>query len=199
MTTAQTTMVGFHFRFQLRMNWAGLVAVFDERALQLGCPPPGPALRPWAARATVSGTIDGRLRQGGRRYDVVLYSQEHVPLDVQLGLTDQHPRVRFRVDPGFASSWCSSDTLGLSSAGIFVPEQRTMDGKTTLPAVFVARLDLWPVLMQVANIASGAPVPENKELPGAPGWTFEGSSGADQPELIHALAGLSFTITPMEV
>lgn len=36
-------MVGFHFRIDVRPDWKGLVAVFDERRL-LGCRPPGPEL-----------------------------------------------------------------------------------------------------------------------------------------------------------
>lgn len=191
------TIVGYHFRFDLRPNWTSLVDAFDERADVLGCGRPGPSLRPRAARVVVSGTIDERLRRGRLRYDVVLHGSAHEVTDIFLGRTEEHIRVRFGVGPE-AGPWCSRETLGLSSAGLFIPEQRTADDKKTLPAAFVAKLDLWDTLARVARVVAGEPVPDASGFPGAPGWTFLGTPGAPQPVLDHPHAGLSFTITPME-
>ena len=190
-------VLGFHFRFQLRVDWRGVAPVFDERAKLLGCPAPGGTLRPRAERATISGTIDHRLRQGGLRYDFVLYDRDGLVVDVQLGRTGEPVGIHFGVDPRTSGDWCSRDTLRFSSAGLFVPEQRTADNTRTLPAAFVARVDLWTTLSGLAAIGAGAPVPESLELPSAPGWKFLGASNNLQPELSHPLAGLSFTITPM--
>ncbi len=190
-------MLGFHFEFQLRVGWHLLGRVFDERAKLLGCPPPGGTLRPRVFRATVSGTIDQRLRQGALRYDFVLYSYDGLVLDVQLGRTGDPIGIRFGVDARTAGDWCSHDTLGFSSAGLFIPEQRTADDTKTLPAAFLAKLDLWSTLPSLAAIATGAPVPETLELPSAPGWRFVGASNDLTPALEHSLAALSFVITPM--
>lgn len=127
-------MIGFHFRFQLRVDWPGLAHVFDERARLLGCPPPGDSLRPRAGRVTVSGTVDQRLREGGLRYEFVLYTLDGVVVDVQLGRTGEPLGIRFGVDPRTQGEWCSNDTLNFSSAGLFIPEQRTADQTRGLPA-----------------------------------------------------------------
>lgn len=193
------SIVGYHFRFDLRPNWRALVPVFDERARLLGCNPPGLDLQPRATRAVVSGVVDERLRRGRLRYDVVLYGSANEVVDLRLGETDGHVRIRFNVSHAEPGTWCSRDTLGVSSAGIFVPEQRTADNTRTLPAAFVARLDLWDTLARVAAIVAGAPVPPTAEFPGAPGWRFLGQSNDPKPVLDHAVAGLSFNITPLEV
>ncbi len=191
-------IVGFCFRFDLRPNWNELVTVFDERARLLGCRVPGPDLQPRATRAVVSGVVDERLRRGRLRYDVVLHGSAHEVVDVRLGQTEEHIRIRFGVGSALPGTWCSGDTLGISSAGLFVPEQRTADNTRTLPAAFVARLDLWDTLSRVAKIVAGDAVPETGEFPGAPGWKFLGQSNDPKPVLDHPLAGLSFSITPME-
>lgn len=190
-------MLGFHFRFQLRVNWRGVSSVFDERAKLLGCSPPGESLRPRAGRATVAGTIDTRLRRGALRYDFVLYSLDGLIVDVQLGRTDHPLGMRFGVDPRTSGDWCSDDTLGFSSAGLFVPEQYSTDRSRKLPAASIAKLDLWSTLSSLAAIAAGGPGPDAQELASAPGWTFVGAPNDPEPELRHAFAGLSFTITPM--
>jgi hypothetical protein len=190
-------VLGFHFRFQMRVNWPGLVPVFNERASLLGCAPPGPALQPRATRVIVSGAIDKRLREGGLRYEYVLYGAEGQVVDVQLGRTGEPLGIHFGVDPRTAGAWCSDDTLGFSSAGLFVPEQRTADGERLLPASFVAHLDLWTTLSSLAEIAFGGPTPERNDLPSAPGWRLTAAPQEREPELVHALAGLSFTLAPM--
>lgn len=192
------SMVGFHFRLDLRLNWKDLVAVFDDRARLLGCSPPGSTLKPRATRAVVSGTIDERLRRGRLRYDVVLHGSAHELVEVHLGRTEEHIRLRFGVGERVPETWCSNDTVGLSSAGLFVPEQRTADNARTLPASFIARLDLWETLSCVARVANGAPVPDAREFTSAPDWKYVGDSNDPKPVLDHPLAGLSFTITPME-
>jgi hypothetical protein len=190
-------MVGFHFRFQLRIDWPALVNLFDERAKLLGCVPSGMPPRPRAHRATVSGTIDKRLERGGLRYDFVLYSQEGQIVDVQLGRIGDPIGIRFGVDARASGDWRSHDTLGFSSSGLFMPEQRTVDDKATLPAAYIARIELWSTLSSLAAIATGAPVPSSLELATAPGWRFSGASNDLNPALHHPLAGLSFDITPM--
>jgi hypothetical protein len=192
------SIVGFHFRFDLRLNWKDLVGVFDERAKLLGCTAPGASLKPFAERAVVSGTVDERLTSGKLRYDIVLHRNIHEVVDVRLGITGEHIHIRFGVGERIPETWCSNETVGLSSAGLFVPEQRTADNSRNLPAVFFARLDLWDTVARLAKVACGAPVPDTGEFPGAPDWKFLGQSNDRKLVLDHPLAGLSFSITPME-
>lgn len=191
-------MLGYHFRVQIRVAWPLLGPLFDQRARLLGCPTPGGTLKPFGVRATISGTIDQRLRQGRLRYDVVLYGEQNQPADVQFGLTDPNLQVRFGVDERARGDWSSPDTLVFSSGGLVLPEQRTIDDAKNLPSWVIAKIDFWSALAQLAEIAAGAaPPPLTRELASAPGWQLAAAARHREPELVHAHAGLSFTITPL--